>query len=411
MAQPKYSVLQVKPAKDSLIGQSTFIQFLSSLRSSLKAHFLDRLFGSYDTICLELINLSQTTFFVIACPQKMEHLVRSQIAAQYPNALIAPMEDYLPQWLSHEAPLVGRLVLTAPSYLPINTLDDAAVDQLASILGGLSRLPRGHAAIVQICLFAAPKNWQKSIRHFLEAGVATAEPGKTKPHPQKTLIEAKLAHQAFAVDIRLAAISPTETQSKEILHQLAAAYGTYTSSEGNGFKLKIPTSYNRPKLLKSILDRSAKYASQRQYLNYAEIAALFHLPNANLANLKNISWGKTLKGEPPVGLAVDEGLTEEEKKDINFFAKTEYKNRLAVFGMKKGDDRRRHIYILGKSGTGKSTLIANMCINDILHGEGIAFVDPHGDAAEHILDFIPRERVDDVAYLDPSTVGKSFRMN
>ena len=410
MALPKYSVLQIKPAKDSLIGQSTFVQFLSSLKTSLKAGFFDRLLSSYDTICLEIINLNQTTFFVIACPEKMEHLVRSQIAAQYPNALITPMDDYLPQWLSHGQPLTGRLVLSAPSYLPINATDDSAVDQLASVLGGLSRLSPGQAAIIQICLFAAPKNWQKAVRGFLDSGVST-EPEKFKAHPQKTLIEIKLAYPAYSADIRMVAITASEDQSKNLLHQLGAAYGTFSSSEGNGLKLTIPKPYNQSKLLKSIMDRSAKYASQRQYLNYYEISALFHIPNLNMASIKNIAWGKTLKGEPPINLPVEEGLTEAEKNEINFFAKTEFKNHMNLFGMRKGEDRRRHVYILGKSGTGKSTLLANMAINDIWHGEGIALVDPHGDTADLLLDFIPDDRIKDVAYLDPSVVGKSFHLN
>jgi len=410
MAVPKYSVFQVKPAKDSLVGQSAFVQFLSSLKTSLKANIFDRFLGTYDTICLEIINLNQTTFFVIACPEKIDHLVRSQIAAQYPDALITPMEDYLPQWLSHNRPQAARLVLAAPSYLPINATDEKTIDQLASILGGLSRLSPGQAAIIQMCLFSAPKNWQKAVRGFLDTGVSK-EPEKFKAHPQKALIESKLAYQAFATDIRFVAITSSESQSRNLLHQLAAAYGTYSSSEGNSFKLKIPKAYNHDRLLKAISGRSAKYASQSQYLNYYELSALFHLPNAALATIKNIAWGKTLKGEPPASLYVEEGLTETEKHDINFFAKTEYKNQLVSFGMKKGDDRRRHIYILGKSGTGKSTLLANMCINDIMHGEGVALVDPHGDTADKILDYIPRERINDVAYLDPSVSGKSFHMN
>ena len=410
MAQPQYSVLQVKPAKDSLIGQSAFIQFLASLRSSLKSHFFDRLLGTHETICLELINLNQTTFFVIACPQKLESLVRSQIAAQYPNALISPMEDYLPHWLNHGQPIFGRFVLTAPAYLPLNVTDDSDIDQLASVIGGFSRIPPGQAAVVQICLFSAPKSWQKAVRSLLEAGVSS-DPLKFQAHPQKSHIETKLTHQAFAVDIRVAAITSTEDQSRQLFNQIFASYGTYNSSEGNGLKSQIPNTFAQAKLKKSFLERSVRYASQDQYLNYHEIAALFHLPGTTMSSLKNIAWGKTLKGEPPYNLPVADGLTEEEKNQINFFAKTEFKNHLASFGMKKGDDRRRHVYILGKSGTGKSTLIANMAINDIRHGEGMALVDPHGDTAEHLLDYIPAERINDVAYLDPSAKGKSFRMN
>ena len=412
MASSNYSVLQIRPAKDSETGQTAFVEVLASLKSSLKDSFFDRLLGTYDTICLEIVNLNQATFFIVACPQKIEHLVRSQIAAQYPTALITPMKDYLPDWLNHGQPSCAQLSLTGPSTFPINVTEDAKIDQMASIVGGLSRTPAGQAAIVQICLFAAPKNWQKAVRSVLNAGTPSSDPTKSaSPHPQKAIIEKKLAYPAYACDIRLAAVAQDAKLSSQLLSQLAASFGTYASSEGNGFKTKIPKNASISKLTQMILDRSARFSNQYQYLNFAEIAALFHLPNLSLASIKGISWGKTLKGEAPQNLHVEEDTLPGEKNLYNFFAQTEYKNHLAVFGMKKGIDRLRHTYILGKSGTGKSTLIGRMAINDIQHGEGVAFVDPHGDAAEILLDYIPQNRIDDVAYLDPSVAGKSFWMN
>jgi len=411
MASPKYSVLQIRPAKDSLTGQAAFVEFLASIKSSLKAKFFNRLLNSFETVTLEIANLNQTTHFIIACPERLEHLVRSQIAAQYPTALITPMKDYLGDWLSHGHPKMGHLVLAAPSQLALNVTEDEKVDQMTAILGSLSRIPSGQAAIIQICLFAAPGNWQKALRHSLEPKpVAEGQP-KPQPSAQKPILERKLAYQAFGCSIRLIAVSQSDHTSDQLLSQLAAAFGTYALSEGNSFKLKVAKPGTLNKLRKMVIERSAKYANQYQFLNYAEIAAIYHLPGFNLANIKGIAWGKTLRGEPPVNLPIAEDLPEAEKKEINFFAKTEYKNRLVSFGMRKGEDRRRHVYILGKSGTGKSTLLANMAINDIRHGEGIALVDPHGDTAEHLLDYIPEDRMADVAYLDPSVVGKSFHLN
>ncbi len=367
--------------------------------------------GSFDTVCLEIVSLNQNTFFVVSCPQKIEHLVKSQLAAQYPTALITPMKDYLPDWLNHGFVSCGQLVLTAPSHLPINYTEDDKLDQMASIVGGLSRTPAGQAAIIQICLFAPPKNWQKSVRSILTPPPA-AEPGKAAPpNPQKTLIEKKLANQAYACDVRVVAVAETSSASASLLSQIAASFGTYNQSEGNSFKLKTPKPASLGKLKDMITERSAKYANQFQYLNYSEISSLFHLPNNNLSSIKGITWGKNLKGEAPLNLHVDENIPESERHLYNFFAQTEYKNHMAVFGMKKGIDRLRHTYILGKSGTGKSTLIGRMAINDIQHGEGVAFVDPHGDAAETLLDYIPESRINDVAYLDPSIPGKSFWMN
>lgn len=411
MASPKYSVLQIRPAKDSLTGQAAFVEFLASIKSSLKAKFFNRLLNSFETITLEIANLNQTTYFIIACPERLEHLVRSQIAAQYPTALITPMKDYLGDWLNHGYSKLGRLILSAPSQLALNVTEDEKVDQMTAILGSLSRIPSGQAAVIQICLFAAPGNWQKALRHSLEPKpVAEGQP-KPQPSAQKPILERKLAYQAFGCSIHLIAVSQSEATSLQLLSQLAAAFGTYALSEGNSFKLKVAKPGTLSKLRQMIIDRSAKYANQYQFLNYAEIAAIYHLPGFNLANIKGIAWGKTLRGEPPVNLPIAEDLPEAEKKEINFFAKTEYKNRIVSFGMRKGEDRRRHVYILGKSGTGKSTLLANMAINDIRHGEGMALVDPHGDTAEHLLDYIPADRMDDVAYLDPSVVGKSFHLN
>ena len=88
-------------------------------------------------------------------------------------------------------------------------------------------------------------------------------------------------------------------------------------------------------------------------------------------------------------------------ENITTLGETIFRNQAKNFGIKT-DDRRRHIYVLGKTGVGKSTLLENMIINDIQAGEGLAFIDPHGDSAEKILSFIPENRVDDVIYIDPS---------
>ncbi len=97
-------------------------------------------------------------------------------------------------------------------------------------------------------------------------------------------------------------------------------------------------------------------------------------------------------------------MAEEKKKqkdNIVFFAETNFRNQRTKFGIKK-DDRRRHMYLIGKTGMGKSTAMENMIIQDIINGEGVALVDPHGDFAEKILDFIPNNRVNDIVYLNPA---------
>jgi len=96
--------------------------------------------------------------------------------------------------------------------------------------------------------------------------------------------------------------------------------------------------------------------------------------------------------------------------DINFFAETTFRNQRKKFGIKT-DDRRRHVYVIGKTGMGKTVMMKNMAIQDIQRGKGIGFVDPHGEAAEELLDFVPSNRINDVIYFNPADLEYPIAFN
>jgi len=98
------------------------------------------------------------------------------------------------------------------------------------------------------------------------------------------------------------------------------------------------------------------------------------------------------------------------KEDINFFAETTYRNTLKKFGIKI-DDRRRHMYVIGKTGMGKTAMLKNMAIQDIQNGKGMGFVDPHGEASEELLDFVPSHRINDVVYVNPADLEYPIAFN
>src|SRR3989339_2170799 len=97
-------------------------------------------------------------------------------------------------------------------------------------------------------------------------------------------------------------------------------------------------------------------------------------------------------------------------QNINFFGKTNFRNSEVKFGIKT-DDRRRHMYIIGKTGMGKSVLQENMIINDIWAGRGVAVVDPHGDLVEKVIKYIPAERINDVIYFNPADIAHPIAFN
>jgi len=98
------------------------------------------------------------------------------------------------------------------------------------------------------------------------------------------------------------------------------------------------------------------------------------------------------------------------KQELTFLAETTFRNERKKFGIKI-DDRRRHIYVVGKTGMGKTALISNMAIQDIQAGRGIAFVDPHGEEAERLLNFIPQKRINDVVYFNPADTDFPIAFN
>ncbi|OGY46272.1 MAG: hypothetical protein A2663_00200 [Candidatus Buchananbacteria bacterium RIFCSPHIGHO2_01_FULL_46_12] len=105
--------------------------------------------------------------------------------------------------------------------------------------------------------------------------------------------------------------------------------------------------------------------------------------------------------EDKTKIEIEEAPKPKPQNDVVFFAETNFRNQRVKFGIKK-DDRRRHMYLIGKTGMGKSTAMENMIIQDIINGEGVALVDPHGDFAEKILDYIPSHRINDVVYFNPA---------
>lgn len=103
-------------------------------------------------------------------------------------------------------------------------------------------------------------------------------------------------------------------------------------------------------------------------------------------------------------------MTQPDSERVTYFAETDYRNRRQRFGIKR-DDRARHMYVIGKTGMGKSTLLENMAIQDIQNGEGLAFIDPHGSAAEALLEYVPEERIKDVLYFAPHDLNYPISFN
>lgn len=404
------AIFELRPDRDFEGTPESAAQVFSSL-TSLKSSFLKKLFGTEEPIIFEIFSYEQTTHFLIHLPEEIASYVEGQVAAQYPKASVVSISNPLPEIIQAKTLSYGSLTLSAPHYYPLKTWRDYAdSDPLSAVLGTMAKAEKDDVLLIQIAILPTGSSWRNAGSRALAQGIPGPE-GTPKAHPKASLIEKKLSQNGFRVGIKLLAASTGEKRSKQLVSSLAGSFGALTLGESNGFIFTKPRFYQQKGFLNSIVAMSASYIPRNQFLTVDELATIFHLPSQTLSGIRNVAWGGSLLGEPPDTLPTAIGTTDEGRREVNFMARTEHKGQLVAFGIKK-EDRRRHIYMVGKTGTGKSTLIANMVINDMRNGEGLAIVDPHGDLSEIILDYIPSHRINDLAYLDAAaSAQRPFRMN
>lgn len=406
--------MEVKNSRESEETPVVMEQIFAALGSTRHIGFFDKLFGKKHTdnyFSFELLSVNAGIHFLVGYPKHAATYVESQLTAHYPKIMLSSSPDYAPHFLTLPH-AIGQLVLTNAYYYPLKTYKDVKdTDLLSSILGQLAKLPQGEAVAIQIRIAPAGSGWQRSAASIVAAGIPdlSSTIGRTKNHPHARLIEGKINQVGFIASVRVLAVGASTDAAQTLLHTLSGSFGVFVLGEGNGLTLTEPAFWQHKKMEAAFISRSGALSPKHQILGAAELATLWHPPGLSLSAIKNISWGAQLTSQAPDNLPIATE-NEEEKKSINFFARTEFKNRPATFGIKK-DDRRKHLYIVGKTGTGKSTMIANMVINDMRNGEGVAVIDPHGDLCDILLDYVPSYRINDVAYLDPADVEHPFHLN
>src|SRR3989338_623257 len=414
MASEKKVVLEIQSAKTGEETPEMMSQVFSSLFAGGHISYFRRLWIKVRTLSFEIASYNQQIRFYSVVPDSFSVYLESQLTSQYPKILITSVPDYLDHIIKSPFLAIGNLQLANYFYYPIKTYKDFRdLDPLSSIIGVMSKFSKDEKGLFQIIIEPPQFNWQSMVTRMVLKGIpdpTSRAPEKTRPFPLARLIEEKINHTGYRTYIRLMIGAHTNQAALSQLTNLAGALGAFALGEGNRFILRRPRWYSKKIAFDRLVKREKNHFPRHQILNTEELSTIWHPPGKVLSGIKNISWGRSLLGEPPPNLPVAADLQEDEKKEVNFFAKAEFKNQLTTFGIKR-DDRRKHVYIIGKTGTGKSTLIANMAINDMRNREGVAVIDPHGDLSETLLDFIPSFRLNDIVYLEPFDQINPFWMN
>ncbi len=407
----KLSIFEIRLPQTNEYTFESMSALLSNFTQISNLSFWEKLAGKKKTIVsLEIVLLNGQIHFYIAALSDNREFLHSQILAQYPTAVLKDTKDYLLEHASDEK--LNTISFTqlglARSYTyPIKTAKDFKdTDPMVSVLAPLSRSNNSNDFFLfQILLSGAPKNWQSSIISTIQNGILVDKERNIRTaHPDKAIFEQKIQFPGLYTQANLLSNNPG------LIASVSSSFGAYTNPRGNFIKSFTPGFLKRKKLLKAILNRNFDTSLKGQIFNTEELSAVWHFPG-QMTKLPNIAWGKKLYADPPENLPVADNLTPEEKNKITFFAKTEYRNKDCIFGIKEGEDRRRHTYIIGKSGTGKTTLIANMAIDDIRKGRGVAVIDPHGDLCNTILDYVPSNRINDCCYFNPADPDYVYPLN
>jgi len=373
--------------------------FLSALTQINSVSGFQKLFGTKPlSLALEIASINQQIMFMITCDASLVPFIQAQLQSNYPLVVMEKVQDPL----AGKTLVVKELKLSKGNYYPIGTYDKfTEIDPLSSVLSVLSKAEPTELIVIQVALESAGTAWQGAGASYADHGTKNPESGTWAPRPDKMIITEKISYPGFKTSIRL--ISDTNKS----LTELVSAFGVYNRADANHFSTVHSSLFTaHSKIIKNALERNV---SGNSVLNILELATLWHLPSDKI-KVTGIAWGTKVLSEPPENLPNAITATDEERQHINFFGRTVFKNKETIFGI-KDIDRRRHVWAIGKTGTGKSTLIANMAIDDIKKGRGMAIIDPHGDLCEIILDYIPKSRINDVIYFNPADTEYPIAIN
>ena len=385
------------------------------------------------TITLEIANPAndEEILFYVAVPRKFRSSLEKQVHSYFPDSMIEKEEDYT-IFSPGSYTAMGIIKLAKSGALPIKTYEMMDNDPLNEITNAFSKLAeKGEGASIQIVLQDPGSSWRskgKKIAHEMQQGKqlkdaqggfmneAMKEVGKglsskhgeqsqserivqLTPEEQELVksIEAKTAKTGFKANIRLVASAGTQERAEEILSHMENAFSQFENPGVNYFKVQRIGTKSKKQAFNYIF--RAFNDDYTLLLGVEEVASIFHFPISTTETPK-IKWLKSGSAQPPTDVP-KEGIF----IGTNNYRGTETKVFLS------DNDRRRHMYVIGQTGVGKSTILEEMAKQDIQNGKGMCYIDPHGEAIEHIMTAIPKERAEDVVYFDPSDTERPFGLN
>lgn len=443
--------IPISDSKDEKERSSEGIGSTATFREILDVmtHFYNAMFSLYNGkiknfffgetfFSCEMVVLDGELKFYCVLPRSHKHIFEKQITAFYPNVFVQQEDDY--NIFRDGQYITGvQYNLEKDSMFPIKTYKNMGSDPMNGFINAMSNIEKDEGLALQIMLRPVGGKWQKAGRAYaknmasgkgekksfwsylnpislilftLETLLSEKSKGAGNEASRNTsvveeglkLMEEKNTRSGFESIIRVLSSSANKGRAERNLEAVRSSFAQYSNTDGNKFK---KTEYHSMQnLMKNFVLRSMNQdwwywlSRSKMILTSEELASLFHIPEIKLNKSPVIKWMSFKIAPAPADLP-KEGLL----LGINSYRGNDREIRILR------DDRRRHFYLIGKSGTGKSTLLETMIKQDLANGEGICVVDPHGDLVETMLKYVPRHRADDVIYFNPGDLERPMGLN
>ena len=441
-----------RDVNDEAISQATIMYTIISStlkKEGIKTHMYGQKYFSF-----EIVAVDGFVKYYAVVPAVLTETVKQAILTSYPTARLEETEvedifsnDGMDEAMSAQAASLGtentvsggELVMKKEVEYPIMTFEDMKWDAQLALLNAFSKVKKGEGLGLQVMFRPLSSSWTKNVEQkikniksgkkgfgsggsnlptrvlylildIIKAPFEVPDEHKFDKNEQEKnelsqkkqeeiqAMENKSKYPVFECLIRIVAHSSSKARSDGLVGGVVAAFSQFDSPNSNGFKYDLNKKVDQ--LVTDYIFRFFPVSNKKIVLNTQELASIFHLPSQASIPSSGVERQMTKQVDGPASLITDGVL----------IGRNEYRGAVKEIRLSV-NDRRRHMYVIGASGMGKSVFLKNIAYQDMLDGKGFCFIDPHGDVTEELLSMVPENRIDDVIYFDPSDMEFPIGMN
>jgi hypothetical protein len=430
------------PKKDSQLDEKEdttkdfkeMVSIMEQLYSSLKSIYSRKILKKIlwqDILSFEYIAYEWDIYFFLVVPKNYKHLIEKQINWFYTDAIIEETTE-LNIFKDKQFYTGCYLNTTREFFYPIKTYQKLESDPMNNITNAFSKLDENESAAIQILLRPIDDDWQSDCTKFssqlmkwkktgfslnplrwilwlIEIFISNWDDEKSPNTEWETsaltqerskTVDEKWDKTGFETIVRVVTAWNNKHMVESELTNILSAFTQFSYPDFNKFSGTLH--HNKKSLIQNYIYRYFRkpFYLKKMVFNTEEIASIFHFPHIKYNKTPEIKWQnfKIVKAPtniPKEGILLGHNIYRWVKKEIRL----------------KAEDRFRHFYVIGQTGTWKSSIMQVMARQDFTNGNGIAVIDPHGDLVKDLLPFIPRERADDVIIFDPSDTQRPLGLN